>query len=130
MAPPELDLALQEARQRTLSLFEALAAAGYDQSAQVPHLAILNPPLWELGHVAWFAEWFVLRDAASSSPGDAFGASLLAHGDRWFDSNTVPHGTRWALGLPGPRALKTYCGEVLDEIRARLASAIKDDTAL
>lgn len=130
MGPGELDRALQEARHHTLSLFEAFAAVGYDQAAQVPRLASLNPPLWELGHVAWFAEWFVLRDAASSSPGDAVGASLLVHGDRWFDSNTVAHGKRWALDLPAPGVLKTYCGEVLDRIRARLVSAGEDDPAL
>jgi iron(II)-dependent oxidoreductase len=130
MGPRELDLALQDARHHTLSLFEALAALGYDQATQVPRRATLNPPLWELGHVAWFAEWFVLRDAASSTPGDAHGASLLAHGDRWFDSNTVPHAMRWVLDLPVPDTLKTYCGEVLDRIRARLAAAGEDDRAL
>lgn len=125
--PRELDLALQEARQHTLALFEALAAAGHDRAAQVPRLAILNLPLWELGHVAWFAEWFVLREAASSKPGDAIGPSLLAHGDTWFDSNTVAHGTRWALDLPAPGPLKEYCQQVLDNIRGRLAHVPEDE---
>ncbi|MFC5459866.1 selenoneine synthase SenA [Massilia niabensis] len=119
-----LDAALQDARRHTLALFEALAAAGHDREARVPRLAILNPPLWELGHVAWFAEWFVLRDATSSTP------SLLKDGDRWFDSNTVAHGSRWELGLPPPHILTRYCREVLDAIRERLANAPQDDAAL
>jgi ergothioneine biosynthesis protein EgtB len=130
MGPRALDLALQDARRRTLSLFDALAAAGHDRAAQVPRLAILNPPLWELGHVAWFAEWFVLREAASSKRGDAVGPSLLARADDWFDSNAVAHDRRWALDLPAPAALKAYCREVLDRIRARLARTHEDDAAL
>lgn len=130
MGPRALDLALQEARQHTLALFEALAAAGYGQAAQVPRLATLNLPLWELGHIAWFAEWFVLREAVSSAPGDAVKPSLLARGDSWFDSNTVAHDARWALGLPAPGALKRYCRDVLDGIRERLARTSEDDAAL
>jgi ergothioneine biosynthesis protein EgtB len=130
MAPRALDAALQDARRHTLALFEALAAAGHDQAARVPRLAILNPPLWELGHVAWFAEWFVLREARSSRPGDALGPSLLAQADAWFDSNTVAHDRRWSLDLPAPRVLEAYCRDVLDSIRARLARTPEHDAAL
>lgn len=130
MGPGALDAALQDARRHTLALFDALAAAGYDQAEKVPHLPILNPPLWELGHLAWFAEWFVLRAASSSRPGDAAGPSLLARADGWFDSNLVAHDTRWALDLPGPDALKAYCSTVLERIRAQLAHAPDDDAAL
>jgi hypothetical protein len=98
---------LRDARHYTLALFDTLADAGYADAARVPRLALINPPLWELGHTAWFAEWFVLRAASSSRPGDAFGHSLLARGDDWFDSNLVAHRTRWALDLPGPGALQT-----------------------
>jgi ergothioneine biosynthesis protein EgtB len=86
--------------------------------------------LWELGHTAWFAEWFVLRAASSSRPGDAEGNSLLARGDDWFDSNLVPHRTRWALDLPGPGAIETYCEEVLERILDRLSGEPDDDAAL
>ena len=130
MGPRELDAALRSARQHTLALFDALAAAGHDQAAQVPRLPILNLPLWELGHIAWFAEWFVLREARSSMPGDALTPSLLAQGDAWFDSNTVAHAARWALELPDPAAIKRYGGEVLGQIGERLAHTPADDAAL
>jgi len=130
MGPRALDRALQDARRHTLALFDTLAAAGYDRAVRVPQLSILNPPLWELGHTAWFAEWFVLREAASSAPGDAGGPSLLARADEWFDSNMVAHDRRWALDLPAPDTLKAYCREVLDQIRARLARTPEDDAAL
>ncbi|UVW28634.1 selenoneine synthase SenA [Massilia sp. H6] len=130
MGPPELEAALRSARQHTLALFDALAAAGHDQAAQVPRLSVLNLPLWELGHIAWFAEWFVLREARSSLPGDAVKPSLLAQGDHWFDSNTVAHDARWALDLPEPEAIKCYCSEVLERIGEQLARSPGHDAAL
>jgi iron(II)-dependent oxidoreductase len=126
----QLAAALHDARHYTLALFDALAAEGYDQAHNVPRIAIVNPPLWELGHLAWFAEWFVLRDASGGRPGEASGHSLLARGDDWFDSGTVPHAARWTLDLPGAGAIKTYCREVLDRILDRLAHEPDDDAAL
>jgi hypothetical protein len=128
--PRQLATALRDARHYTLALFELLAGAGYDDPARVPRLSILNPPLWELGHTAWFAEWFILRQATGSHPGEAHGNSLLARGDDWFDSNTVPHRARWTLDLPGAGALKTYCREVQDRILDRLGRERDDDAAL
>eukprot|EP01036_Dinobryon_divergens_P058731 gene58731-78357_t len=87
--------ALRSARNYTLILFDCLAAAGYDRPHRVPYLATINPPLWELGHTAWFAEWFILREAVSSHPADAQRPSLLTRGDDLFDSNTVGHRARW-----------------------------------
>ena len=43
---------LQAARSRTLALVEDLD----DEQLLGPRLAIVNPPLWEIGHVAWFQE--------------------------------------------------------------------------
>ncbi|HEX2531743.1 MAG TPA: ergothioneine biosynthesis protein EgtB, partial [Burkholderiaceae bacterium] len=112
----ELASALRDARDYTLALFDCFAAAGLDDPVRVPPIAIVNPPLWELGHVAWFAEWYILREAESSAPSAAKRPSLLTRGDDWFNSNTVPHDARWTLGLPRGGALKTYCHEVLDRV--------------
>ncbi|WP_181373054.1 selenoneine synthase SenA [Massilia glaciei] len=129
-SPAELAAALQDARNYTLRLFDLCAAAGYDELSRVPHIATINPPLWELGHIAWFAEWFILREAASSHPAAAQRDSLLTQGDDWFDSGTVPHRSRWTLELPRAGALKTYCHEVLDRTLDKLARADGGDTAL
>ncbi|MGZ3183851.1 MAG: selenoneine synthase SenA [Telluria sp.] len=128
--PQQLAAALQDARHYTLSLFDLFAAAGLDELARVPYAPTVNPPLWELGHLAWFAEWYILREAASSHPADANGSSLLTRGDDWFDSNTVPHRSRWTLDLPPAGALKTYCREVLERVLDKLDQAAHDDTAL
>jgi iron(II)-dependent oxidoreductase len=128
--PQQLAEALQDARNYTLKLFDALAGAGFDTLARVPHIATINPPLWELGHLAWFTEWFVLRDATSSHPAAAQRHSLLTRGDDWFDSNLVAHRSRWTLDLPSPGALKTYCNEVLDRTLDKLSREAATDDAL
>jgi ergothioneine biosynthesis protein EgtB len=126
----QLAMGLQDARDYTLALFDHFAAAGFDRPARVPLLEIVNPPLWELGHIAWFAEWFILREAASSAPTDAQRPSLLTMGDDWFDSANVPHDSRWHLELPGAGALKTYCFEVLDRVLDKLGRVDETDAAL
>jgi gamma-glutamyl hercynylcysteine S-oxide synthase len=128
--PAQLAEALQHARAYTLALFECAAAAGLDAAIRVPQLRSLNPPLWELGRTAWFAEWFVLREATSSHPADAEPNALLSKGDDWFDANTVPHAARWNLDLPSPGAVKTYCHEVLDRVLDQLSRCGASDTEL
>ncbi|CAN5242221.1 ergothioneine biosynthesis protein EgtB [soil metagenome] len=128
--PSQLARAMQGARDYTLVLFECFSSAGLDDPAKVPMLSIVNPPLWDLGHIAWFAEWYILREARTSAPVDALRGSLLTKGDDWFDSNTVAHRSRWTLGLPSAGALKTYCHEVLDRSLDRLTRAANNDEAL
>lgn len=130
MRPDELAQAMQDARDYTLTLFDCFLAAGLDDPVHVPPLAIVNPPMWELGHLAWFAEWYLLREAESSDPTAVKRHSLLTKGDDWFDSNTVPHDARWSLGLPSAGALKTYCHEVLDRVLDKLAHVENDHAAL
>ena len=48
---------MREFRVRTLGLVADLGA----EQLIGPRLAIVNPPLWEIGHVAWFAEYWILR---------------------------------------------------------------------
>jgi iron(II)-dependent oxidoreductase len=126
----QLAAAMQDARNYTLALFERFQSAGLDDLARVPYLPIINPPLWELGHIAWFAEWFVLREATSSHPSAAQRPCLLAAGDRWFDSANVAHTTRWTLDLPDTATIKKYAEEVLTRILNKLASVADEATAL
>lgn len=128
--PAQLAAALQDARDYTLALFERFQSAGLDDPARVPYLVIVNPPLWELGHTAWFAEWFVLREAVSSRPASAQHPCFLDGGDRWFDSINVAHATRWKLDLPDTAAIKKYAEKVLNRILDRLANTPDDAAAL
>lgn len=128
--PDELAQALQSARDYTLALFSRFEEAGLDDPLRVPCLETVNPPLWELGHVAWFAEWYLLRGAQSSAPDAARSPSKLKHADALFDSNRVPHAERWSLDLPAVSATRKYCSDVLDAVLDRLASSASDDASL
>ena len=130
LGPGELADALCAARNYTLALFERFTSSGMDDAARVPYMQTINPPLWEFGHLAWFAEWYVLREASSSAPDAARFPSLLTCGDAWFDSNTVAHTARWTLELPSTGALKMYCHEVLDRCIDKLSRCDETDQAL
>ena len=111
----QLAAALAEARTRTLALYAHLDLA----TLQVPCLPIVNPPLWELAHVAWFQEHWCLRYSALT--GGLERRSLLPGADALFDSRTVPHDTRWHLPLPASRVLFAYLRETLDATLEALA---------
>lgn len=104
--------ALLDARERTLRLAADFRAA-LGPAAKVPRSAGLNPPLWELGHVAWFQEWWVARNpqrerGAHADPLASRPASLLPAADGWYDSSRVAHHLRWDLPLPDADATADY----------------------
>jgi ergothioneine biosynthesis protein EgtB len=130
-APPDqLVASLQDARHYTLSLFDLFQASGLDDSARVPYLTIINPPLWELGHLVWFSEWFALRDAPADDLSKMQRPSILADADRWFDSSKVTHPSRWTLDLPDTSTIKKYSYDVLDRIVNQIAKLPDDAAAL
>ena len=128
--PDQLAASMQDARNYTLTLFNLFESSGLDDPSRVPYLATINPPLWELGHFVWFAEWFVLRDAPSGSLAMVQRPSLLPDGDRWFDSSRVAHATRWQLDLPDTSIIKKYANDILNRILDKLAKLANDAAAL
>jgi iron(II)-dependent oxidoreductase len=107
--PDEIALALRDARARTLALVEDLS----DQELSVPYLRIVNPVLWELGHVAWFQEkWLLRRDGRPS---------LASVADELFDSAAVHHETRWTIPLLPRSETLQYMERVLEAVLERLA---------
>lgn len=92
---------VRDARRRTLELVADLT----DEQLLGPRLSIVNAPLWELGHVAWFHEKWVLRHAHGRSP-------LRADGDALYDSAAIPHDTRWDLPLFTRAATLAYMRDV------------------
>ena len=81
-----------------------------------PKLAIVNPPLWELGHVAWFQEYWCLRRKAQNEIADP----IIPGADALYDSAKVAHDTRWNLPLPDLKATRSYQSEVLQRVLRRL----------
>ena len=78
-----------------------------------PRLAIVNPPLWEIGHVGWFHEKWVLRHWSEQKP-------LFENGDALYDSGAVDHDIRWDLRLPGRQDTFDYIEQIRKNVTERL----------
>ena len=96
---------VREARSRTLALISDLD----DEQMIGPRLAIVNPLRWEIAHVAWFQEYWLLRHLLGRSP-------TLPTGDSLFDSAKVAHDTRWDLPLPSKAETIAYTQKILDRV--------------
>ncbi len=100
---------VEDARRRSVELYADLA----DTELSVPYVRIINPPIWELGHIAWFQEYWVLRHARGRAP-------IHPGGDALWNSAIIPHAARWTAALPSRGATLAY----LDEVRARVLAEI------
>ncbi len=115
--PDRLAVALRDARERTWALYGHLDL----EAASVPCIATVNPPLWELAHLAWFQEFWCLRGGVTADRG-ARAASRLAEADAMFNSSTVPHDSRWHIRYPSPETIRAYMELTLEETVASLPS--------
>lgn len=96
---------VRNSRRRTLNLIEDLS----DEQLLGPRLSIINPLLWEIGHVAWFQEKWLLRYASGKRP-------VWLEADALYDSAAIPHDTRWDLPLPSRPETLAYMQEVHDHV--------------
>lgn len=94
-----------------------------------PVLPIVNPPLWELGHVGWFHERWCLRER-SGQVSMLPAKSILPDADKLYDSTPIEHHTRWGLPLIQPAAVLIYLAAVLDEALIALDKLTDDDPAI
>jgi hypothetical protein len=62
--PVELCSQLCQTRERTRRLTQDLST----EQLMGPMLPIVNPVLWEIGHVGWFHEYWTLRHAHGLAP--------------------------------------------------------------
>lgn len=121
----EVREALVQTRAWTLALADAYADALGASGMRVAYSPAVNPPLWELGHLAWFQEYWVGRNRQRSlgvrcDPAHRRGASLLQQADTWYDSGSVEHASRWSLPLPDGRGTRTYLAKTLEQTLALL----------
>jgi iron(II)-dependent oxidoreductase len=115
LSPAELIAQMADARARTLTLVEGLDAA----QLMGPQLAIVNPLRWEIGHAAYFYEYWVLRRHL----GEAAGRPDV---DGLYDSITIAHDDRWNLPLPSVQDTLAYMRQVQQRVAAHLASGPPD----
>jgi ergothioneine biosynthesis protein EgtB len=121
-------------REQTLAQFKAVErtlGAGLD----IAYGETVNPPLWELGHVAWFEEFWIARNSqrhrgAAARLEAPRAASLLPHADALYDSSTVAHARRWQLALPDAQRSRAYLRQVRERSLALLHGADGSDDTL
>ena len=101
-----------DARQRSVDLVADLD----HQQLMGPRLPIVNPLLWEIGHVAWFQEKWVLRHVCKQEP-------VRNDVDALYDSIAIAHDVRWDLPLPAIDATLSYVEEVRDRVLETLERA-------
>ncbi len=85
-----------------------------DEQIRVPLLAIINPIIWELGHVAWFQEKWALRHLRGLEP-------IRPDADSLWDSSAIPHDDRWELPLPSCQETLRYMEDVLERVVEHLS---------
>ena len=109
--PPELLGAwASEARDRALALIDDLD----DAQVTGPQLETINPLLWEIGHVTWFQENFVLRRFAGEAP-------YRPEVDSLYDSIAIPHDERWDLPVFSREDTVAY----LENVRQRVQDLLR-----
>ena len=103
---------MQDARNRTLELVGDLS----DEQLMGPKLPTVNPMRWEVAHVAYFYEYFILRRLYGHD-------SVLGDlADQLYDSIAVAHDVRWDLPLLDRDETFAYMQTVLDLLSERLKS--------
>ncbi|MDP6610438.1 MAG: DinB family protein, partial [Vicinamibacterales bacterium] len=100
---------LRDARKAELAIFEGLT----DDQMLGPREHFLEPPIWEVGHVGWFQEFFVLRHLYDEAP-------ALANGDSIYDAFNVSYKRRWDHPFPSRAETLAYLQAVLDRCVGRL----------
>ena len=107
----ELIETLADARRQELELLDSIPDA--QMLGMKAHF--LEPPIWEMGHVGWFQEYWILRHLDQAE-------TLLPGSDRVYDSFNVSYKLRWDHAFPSRRETHTYLAEVLNRSIGRLDS--------
>jgi iron(II)-dependent oxidoreductase len=109
--PGNLDLlaALTDARRFELELFADIS----DSQLLGEQGHFLEPPIWEIGHVGWFQEYWILRNLDGAEP-------LLPGSDGIYDSFNVSYRLRWTHRYPSRTETLTYIARVLERSVGRI----------
>ena len=107
---------LCEARARELTLFTDLS----DEQLLGSRDHFIEPPIWEVGHVGWFQEYWILRNLAGAKP-------ILENGDHVYDSFNVSYKLRWDHDFPTRDETLGYLQTVLDRSIERLEAGEPED---
>ncbi len=122
LAGRALEDALRDARARSRAWTFDLS----DSQWLVPRQAGVNLPAWELAHIVWFGEFWVLRGPHSVDERGWVSAALpprISGPDAVFDSARLGHAARWSAALPSRAQLADQLDAQLDALVAALGAA-------
>ncbi len=106
---------IEDTRVRTLALINDL-----DERQLIgPKLPNVNPPLWEIGHIAYFYEFFILRKLFKCK------SFLGEKADTLYDSINVHHDARWDLPLLNLEDTLDY----MKRVKTSLIERLEDEVA-
>lgn len=106
-------MALRDCRSRTWTLVNDLTASQW----LPPPQCNVNPVAWELGHLAWFAEFWILRGPHSRGTdglANAVRPPRFAGPDSLFDSARLVHAARWTDAMPSRNELEALLSQQLE----------------
>jgi iron(II)-dependent oxidoreductase len=113
MPSTSFDLArlLSERRDYELELLDDLT----DEQLRGISIREVERPIWEMGHVGWFQEYWILRKLDGANP-------LMKGSDALYDSSQTYTHQRGALAFPSKSATLEYTSTVLRRCLERLES--------
>ena len=97
----------------------ALTADLDTREQQGPMIPIVNPALWEVGHVGWFFEKWTLRNLYEAQ-------SMVPHSDALYDSAAIAHDTRWRLSFPTWEETREFALKVARDATGRIEQGEPD----
>lgn len=115
--PPQLSYEAATMAQTLLDArrHELTALAGMtDEQMYGLQMRIIEPPIWELGHVGWFQENWILQNLDQAQP-------IWSDANDLYNSFNIPNEERWALAFPKQAWTMTYITAVLQQCIQRLA---------
>lgn len=107
---------IEDTHHRSQELMQDLT----DEQFLGPKLTTVNPLLWEIGHVAWFYEKFLLRYPKPNP-------SLVDATDSLYDSIAIPHNVRWDLPLLTRAEVLKYVTNIRDRVIEQLHEQQSDE---
>ncbi|CAM5779783.1 selenoneine synthase SenA [Rhizobacter fulvus] len=126
LAGASLAEALRDSRARTWALVGDLDDAQWAPA----HRPGVNPIAWELAHLAWFAEFWMLRGPHGRDPQGHATAQRPARfvaPDAHFDSARLAHAQRWTTPMPDRATLATWMQRQLDACIDALPAGADDE---